>query len=105
MPDTFYRVVKSNPPTERDFWSHQALGFPLLRAEDREIWTGISVQATEQQARQRAKIPGLGSYIAKLVVADTSAIRVRRTTRRPGHHTLWGEPDELLAYAVCTIPV
>lgn len=102
---TFFRVVKTNPPTERDFWSHQALGIPLQREEDREIWTGVSVQATEQQARRTARIPRLGSYIAKLEVMQEGAITFRRTTRRPGHYTLWGNPNELLACVVCTISV
>ena len=102
---TFYRVVATDPPTRRDFLSHQALGKPLREASERELWTGVSVQSTEQQARHRAKLPGFGRYIAELWIRDTDSIRWRRTGRQSGHHTVWGEPDALLACVVRTVPV
>jgi hypothetical protein len=65
----------------------------------------VSVQATVQQAGRRARLPGFGQYIAELRIPDTSPVRWRRTGRQPGHHTLWGEPDELLACVVRTTTV
>ena len=105
MERVFYRVVATDPPTQRDFLSHKALGIPLRSPNDQDLWEGISVQATEQQARKRARLPGFGRYIAGLVVREGGSISWRRTGRQPGHHTLWGDPEELLACVVRTIPV
>lgn len=105
MARVFYRVVRTDPPTRRDFLSQQALGLPLQNPDDRELWEGISVQATEQQARKRARLPGFGRYIAEIVIAEGGSIAWRRTGRQPGHHTLWGDPDDLLACVVRTVPV
>jgi len=102
---TFYRVVATDPPTRRDFLSHEALGIPLRNADDRELWQGVSVQATEQQARQRARLPGFGRYVAELLVPGAGPIAWRRTGRQRGHHTLWGDPDEMLACVIRTVPV
>lgn len=96
MERSFYRVVATNPPTRSDFLSHRDLGVPLRDPNDRELWEGVSVQATEQQARRRARLPGFGPYIAEIVVPDGGTISWRRTGRQAGHHTLWGDPDELL---------
>ncbi len=38
----------------------------------------------------------LGRFVAELVLAEEGPIRAERTTREAGHHTLWGDPDELL---------
>lgn len=97
MERVFYRVVATDPPTRFDFSSHKALGVPVRDANDRELWEGVSVQATEQQVRKRARLPGFGRYIAEIVVSEGGPIKWRRTGRQPGHHTRWGDPDELLA--------
>ena len=102
---SFYRVVRTDPPTREDFLSHEALGIPPRNPDDVELWRGVSVQSTEQQARQRARLPGFGRFIAELVIADDSGIIWRRTGRQAGHHTLWGDPDAMLACVVRTIPV
>ncbi len=96
MERIFYRVVRTDPPTRNDFLSQRDLGVPLRDPNDRELWEGVSVQATEQQARKRARLPGFGRFIAEIAVPDGGAIVWRRTGRQPGHHTLWANPDELL---------
>ena len=51
--------------------------------------------ATERQAVARARrYPWLGTYVAKLELP--SSIRIERTLRTRGHHTVWADPDELL---------
>ena len=102
---TFYRIVLSNPPTEVDFTTQQALGRrstthdpELLRLAD-----GLSVFSTERQARQKAwQYPWLGSFISRLNVPDDSPIRIEKTLGR-GHHTLWGTPEQLAACVVATL--
>ncbi|MGH2585087.1 MAG: hypothetical protein ACRDJE_09240 [Dehalococcoidia bacterium] len=97
---TFYRVVRSDPPTETDFLSQQALGRRLRvdTPENRRIFGGVSVSDTEQAARDLiAQWPQLGQLIAVLDVPEDGAIRYEQTTTTPSHYTLWGTPQELLA--------
>lgn len=98
VPRTFYRIVRSDPPTEEDFKSYEALGRPSRDPTSIDEYRGVSVQATETQARNRARaLPTLGRFIAEVRISDDSPIRWRRTGSR-GHHTLWGDPAELLGY-------
>src|SRR5688572_10278649 len=69
----FYRVVKTDPPTARDFLSAKALGRPLRRdtPENRRIWDGLSVLATTDAARTRvAQFPQMGTFIAVMDIAE-----------------------------------
>jgi hypothetical protein len=104
----FYRIVRKNPPTADDFTSNAAKGRPLRdpSPETRRLWDGLSVNATEAQARRRARqYPVLGAYIAVLEIPVASSVRVERTTGVPGHHTMWGEPEELLRFVVRVVAV
>lgn len=61
---------------------------------------------TQVQARNKARdYPFLGQYIAELLIPYGSSIRFQRTLRGPGHHTLWGDPEEILQCVTQTIPV
>ena len=102
----FYRIVRSDPPTLDDFRSYEELGI-RTGSDDPEtrLRRGISVNATEAQARRRARgLPVLGSYIAALAIAEDGPVRYERTTRSPGHYTLWGPPAALLASVVRVVP-
>ena len=108
MPVRFYRVVRSDPPTLDDFMSNEAKGIPMARPDPEValLWDGVSVNATATQARNRAtKMPWLGSYIAELGIAEGDPITVRRTGTSQGHHTLWGDPAELLARVIRVVKV
>src|SRR4051812_47333572 len=112
MARIFYRICLTHPPTRRDFLPAKALKpdrppprDPVLRA----LWeTGVSVYATEQQARKKARgwapLFPLGSYIARLDLPDTTPITVEKTLGA-GHHTLRGDPDVMLGYVVSVVPV
>ena len=65
---------------------------------------GISVNVTRAQARHRTCHPFPGLYIAELLIPDDAPTRFRRTGAR-GHHTLWGDPDVLLACVVSVVHV
>ena len=100
MPLRFYRLVRSYPPTLDDFTSQKAKGIPMARPDPEValLWDGISVYATEAQARNQAKAkPWLGAYIAELAISEGDPITFRRTGTGRGHHTLWGDPAELQA--------
>ena len=104
----FYRTVRTAPPTLDDFTSLMAKGILVKTADPAalRLHSGISVNATEQQARNRAHdMPWLGAFIARLEVPEGSMIRSERTLRTRGHHTLWGPPAELLGCVVDVFPV
>ena len=108
MARTFYRIVGNNPPTIVDVTSKLALG-RLPSGADVEtvrLESGISTYATEAQARRKARaLRFLGNHIAALRIEDDAPIRYERTTRSGGHHTLWGEPTDLLARVVSVVRV
>jgi hypothetical protein len=103
MAQTFYRVNQAASATAEDFLSDRGKGKPP-RGDDPvslEVWDGISVFRTRAQARKRARAyPWFGEYIAELRVPEDGSIRYKRTLSSAGHHTIWGEPEELLALVV-----
>ncbi len=108
MTRIFYRVVKTDPPTLDDFTSTAAKGRPLRdpSPEACRLWDRLSVNATEAQARRRVRqFPALGAYIARLELPDAPPVQIERTTRIPGHYTLWGDPVVLLRCVVAVVPV
>jgi hypothetical protein len=105
---TFYRIVKTNPPTVADFISNLALGRVPKHPDPRvlSLWNGLSVFDQESQARQKAReAPYLGRYIAELRVLEGDPLRYQRTMRTPGHYTLWGPADVILNRVVGVAPV
>jgi hypothetical protein len=103
-----YRIVMSDPPTLDDFTSDEAQGIPAIDDDPERIRLrgGVSMYGTENQARRKAvDYPHLGRYIAVLDVPGEGPLRIERTTRSRGHHTLWGDPRAILACLVAVIPV
>ena len=105
----FYRVVRSDPPTLADFTSNRALGRVLRdpNPERQRLWDGISVNATEAQARNRATdYPAMGRWVARLEIPDDAPVRAEPTLPNSrGHHTLWGDPAALLRCVAGVVPV
>jgi hypothetical protein len=108
MPRVFYRITHQ-PPTVENMKSAKDLGDPPPRSPSRlPLWDGVSVYATETQARNKARdFPGIGNYIATLQIPDDASWRIQRTIPNSrGHHTIWGAtPAELLACVVSVVPV
>jgi hypothetical protein len=104
----FYRIVKTNPPTLADFISNAAKGRPILdnaRPEARRLWDGLSVYATEAQARRHARVsPMLGAFLAELVITPDTVVRIERTLGS-GLYTIWGDPALLLSCIARVAPV
>lgn len=107
MLNSYYRVTRNNPPTVTDFTSHAASGWPApAQPEGTRLWDGLSVYATEAQARRKARqIPLIGQFIAELQIANEAPVRVERTTTSAGHHTIWGDAAYLLGCVVRVLPV
>jgi hypothetical protein len=101
-PTRYFRIVETNPPTLWDFMSMEERGKELQFQTPLalRLWTGLSVFEEIAQAHaQRERYPYLGDYIAELEIPTDRypEIRCERTTRTPGHWTLWGDANELLA--------
>ncbi len=60
---------------------------------------------SEERARRVAARFSLGTHIATLDLTDNRQFRIKRTGQRPGHYTIWGDPDALLARVVAITPV
>jgi hypothetical protein len=113
-PRTFYRLVKANPPTERDFWSYEKLDIRLTQKKPtaRQIrsWRSCSTYVTEDQARMRelanraAGGRSLGDFIAVLEIQPDSGIECGEVNSN-GHCDLLGAPDVLLASVVAVVRV
>ena len=96
MPRVFYRLISAYSPSTLDFLSKEPLRDDS--AENRCLWRGISVYATESQARRKLRAsPMLGRFIARIELPDDSDVASERTTASSGHHTLWGEASVILA--------
>ena len=108
MARTFYRVVRTNPPTRTDFLSNDAKGREP-RDRDPEIlrlWDGLSVYDSATRARQQARrYRGMGRFIAALTIDDGDTIRLEKTMDDPRHYTLWGSPEAVLALMTGIEPV
>ena len=106
---TFYRVVKTDPPTLTDFTSNAARGRPVRGndPETRRLWDGLSVYATEAQARAKARqLPALGRYVARLELPAGAPVRVERTVPAAGATTPSGAtPAVLLRCVVAVVAV
>ncbi len=78
----FYRVVKTDPPTEADFLSLRALGRVLRsgRPDLRRSWEGVSVSSTAAGARETAtRHPRTGSFIATVDLGEGVTVPFEQT--------------------------
>jgi hypothetical protein len=102
----FYRIAKSNPPSVVDLQSAKARGAPMPQDSDRRaVWDGLSVYSTIRQARRKRRTsPILGSYIVVLRVPIDGSVRIERTLRDPGHHTIWAEVAVVRTWVVSVEP-
>lgn len=104
----FHRTVTADPPTADDFLSNRAKGRQPRAAEvdDSRLWDGISVMDTLARALNRARqFPQHGGFVAVLHIPPNVSVVATRTLRTPGHYTLHGAPDILLACVVEVVAV
>lgn len=100
----FYRLVVTNPPTLKDFMSYDVLGIGLVDPDEESIRLsmGISVFRTEAQARRTARRRRFRGtfFIADIVIPPDVNVQVERTTKNPGHYTLWADADMIASWVV-----
>lgn len=85
----FYRLVKSHPPTEKDFLSLKALN-PSINQKSHECEAcAVSVSVELIGALDLLKLPTQkGKQIAKLSLGNNSG-KHKRTFNRAHHHSWW----------------
>jgi len=93
---TVYRLVRSDPPTLRDFQLPSTelaarLGWPEL------LRVGLSHFLRPEQTERVRRSPV--SRIAAVDLAEGVRIYVGRTGRTPGHVSVWARSEALLAAA------
>ena len=99
---TFYRLIRNSPPTRSDFLSRKERGVPPRGAElnDPFLYEGLSAwDSPEAAARVAIRRP---AFIAVLQIAVDRHVVVRQTLK-PGHYTLRGTPETLLACVVTVL--
>jgi hypothetical protein len=77
-----YRAVKHNPPDLTDFESYWDQGKrPRPHTPKRELdYKSVSVHDTEEHARANALKHGLGSWLARLEIAEDSPLELDPVT-------------------------
>ena len=104
-----FRLVQTDPPTIRDFLSHEALGLAPTRpltVRQQDQWRSVSHYATVEAARLRARLSThLGTYVARIHVPGGVSVRVEQSGRDPLHFSVWAEPADLLGWVVSVEPV
>jgi len=102
-------VLRGSKPTERDFMSKAALGEPLRlphTAKRRRIYEGVSMYATLESARQRArKLESQPTHIAPAVIPLDGPVTFEQTGNDSQHFTVWGTPAELVVLVLSPIEV
>jgi hypothetical protein len=97
-----FRIAKHDPPTDDDFLPSDPL--PDDDEETKRLRTGVSMWATQTQARKKARaMAWLGHVIAQVALPDSAV--VERTTSSRGHHTVWDDPNVLAGAVIDTSDV
>ena len=102
---TLHRIVLTAPPTVTDFLSDKERGRPQPTEQELlRLWDGLSMYATEAQARRKARgVPALGAFIATVDIPEDGSVRYERTLKSSGHHTVWGDAARLLERVVLPV--
>lgn len=89
----FFRCVRSNPPTARDFTSSAARGEemrPPHTPERVRLWEGLSMFTERASAERVARLSQPPyRYIARLQITESAQIVIEKTFRDPTHFRLW----------------
>ncbi len=79
---------------------------PPTDNEAARLWDGISTFDAETRAIRQARAYSLGTFLSTLEIPEGGLTPVRvEKTRGPGHHTLWGDPGDLLGLVQETKPI
>ncbi len=95
---TFYRVTKTNPPTDKDYVTRfERLGEPPadLPADVKRSWYAFSAFDSVEGAREQAlQVRGIGRYIFRYDIPEGCGVTWEQTLG-PGHYDLRGDKEVL----------
>ena len=95
-----YRIILDEKPAIQDLLSNHD---KHNRQMGREPWlfdNGLSMLADAGQAAEMRDRFRRGQHLAETVLNPGMGIMLARTLKTPGHHTVWGCPEDLLMLAL-----
>lgn len=96
--EILWRITAGVEPVKADFLSMAALGDP--NRGPAILTLGVSMFSTREQAEQVRDRFRRGQHVVAVRLPGGHGFSLARTGRTPGHHTVWGTPDDLLAVAL-----
>ena len=95
--EAFYRLLRSEQPQVRDFYSARELGRRMPRRTPWLIAVGVSMFDSAERALAVAR--RRPAIVAQVVLPASRGISFAKTAGA-GHYTIWAAPEDLLAAVV-----
>ena len=95
-----YRITVDEKPAITDFLSNCAKHRPRMRGEPWVLYNGLSMFEDEGHASQLRDRLMPRQYVSPVPLVAGLGFSLARTRRSPGHHTVWGRPEDLLMTAL-----
>lgn len=102
MERIYYRIVRGPDLSVADFTPAKDLGKPLLDPELARPWAeGVSVYDTFERAANRVRRYRykLGRFVVAVTLPIDADVEVEQSGSDPRHHTMYGDPRQLLSFA------
>jgi hypothetical protein len=96
--EILWRITLGEDPVTSDFLSMTALGDP--NRGPAILTLGVSMFSTRGQAARIRDRFRRDQHLVAVGLSVGRGFSLARTGKTPGHHTVWGEPDRLLAAAL-----
>jgi hypothetical protein len=98
--EVLYRIIADSTPKVHDFLSKRDKHDPQMSREHWLLYIGLSMFADQAQAEETRDRFKPDQHIAEVELRRGRGFTLARTFRTPGHHTVWGRPEDLLAAAL-----
>jgi hypothetical protein len=95
--EVLWRITRHEEPSLFDFFSFAKMGDP--NRGPAILAVGVSMYSTQSQAEAARDRFRRGQFVVPVRLPHNGGFSVARTRRTPGHHTVWGTPEKLLAAA------
>lgn len=95
-----YRIIVDEKPAIQDFLSNHDKHNRQMGREPWLLYNGLSMLADAGQAAEMRDRFRRGQHVAEIVLNPGMGIMLARTLKTPGHHTVWGRPEDLLMLAL-----
>jgi hypothetical protein len=95
--EVLWRITLHQDPSLFDFFSFAQMGDP--NRGPAILAVGVSMYSTQSQAEAMRDRFRRGQFVVAVRLAPQKGFSLARTRRTPGHHTVWGTAEKLLAAA------